>query len=361
MRKLLAGLLTISLLMSIIIIPGTFVSAKDNDDLYIVLKSINGMNQNVYLSKVQLDDSSQQGKITYVFEELLSKKYETSELFSEIPNDTKLISTSLEKGNLELNFNNNFIDNLTGNHNVGFILDSILETAFQFNNIKSVTIKVDGEGLGIIQGYDFSIPFSKSSEYDTKEEKNKRSQEAIINGIIVPDPVIVIDPGHGGTDPGAVASDGTKEKDINLAVALKLRTYLENWGATVYMTRTTDINPSYSDRYGLANDLNADIFISVHHNGSTNTSTRGTTAVYPNNHDITLSQELAVDIHNYVLQVLPQVRYPYIDERNLAVLRNTTMPAVITETGYLTNSTDLAYIKIVKWARCNCISNISWR
>ena len=95
------------------------------------------------------------------------------------------------------------------------------------------------------------------------------------------------------------------------------------------MTRTTDQTVDLTTRYTLANNNNVD---AVHLNSSTNTSAKGTTAIYPNNHDITGSQDLANWVHQMVTAFtnLTEYRTPYQDERNLAVLRNTTMPAIIT-------------------------------
>lgn len=161
---------------------------------------------------------------------------------------------------------------------------------------------------------------------------------------------VCIDPGHGGTDSGAVGTyNGTTyyEKNFNLSIGNYLKTYLESDGISVVMTRTTDTNVDLTTRYTIANNNNVNCFVSVHINSSTNTSARGTTCIYPNNHHITESSELANEVHNAVISntSLPQHRVPYKDERNLAVLRNTKMPAIITETGFMSNNIDLAYLR----------------
>ncbi len=80
--------------------------------------------------------------------------------------------------------------------------------------------------------------------------------------------IIVIDPGHGGEDPGAIGPNGTKEKDINLAIAKYLRDMLINDGYEVYLTREEDIFIPLVERTKFANDKNADIFISIHCNAA---------------------------------------------------------------------------------------------
>lgn len=76
---------------------------------------------------------------------------------------------------------------------------------------------------------------------------------------------IFIDPGHGGSDPGAVSS-GYEEADIVLAIGKKLKTRLEGWGATVSMSRTTDTYPELSERTAASNNFGAHIFVSLHNN-----------------------------------------------------------------------------------------------
>ncbi len=82
--------------------------------------------------------------------------------------------------------------------------------------------------------------------------------------------VIVLDPGHGGIDTGAIGRDGLLEKKINLDVALDLWKILKIQGATVYMTRKTDKTVYLEDRIDLANEKHADLFVCIHHNSVEN-------------------------------------------------------------------------------------------
>lgn len=92
---------------------------------------------------------------------------------------------------------------------------------------------------------------------------------------------IVLDPGHGGKDPGALGKNGTREKDINLLVSIKLKHLLEQeLGVRVLMTRSDDRFVSLADRTRFANDNHADIFISIHTNASKSRAARGLETFY---------------------------------------------------------------------------------
>ncbi|WP_041971298.1 N-acetylmuramoyl-L-alanine amidase [Geobacter sp. OR-1] len=92
---------------------------------------------------------------------------------------------------------------------------------------------------------------------------------------------IVIDPGHGGHDPGAVGPDGTKEKDVVLAIGLKLAKKLrEEIGLDVVMTRTTDVFLELQERTAIANQVGADLFLSIHANAAPNRSASGIETYY---------------------------------------------------------------------------------
>ena len=89
----------------------------------------------------------------------------------------------------------------------------------------------------------------------------------------------VIDPGHGGSDPGAVGIDGgatPNEEDFVLDVSLRLRTLLQNAGAAVVMTRTTDTTVSLTARRDLTNAEDPDAFLSIHCNSFGDSSAHGT-------------------------------------------------------------------------------------
>ncbi|HWR31292.1 MAG TPA: N-acetylmuramoyl-L-alanine amidase [Negativicutes bacterium] len=155
--------------------------------------------------------------------------------------------------------------------------------------------------------------------------------------------VIVVDPGHGGSDPGATGPLGTREKQLNLSLAMQVKADLEKAGAKVLMTRETDIDvfgPKATDREELwarvqvANFNQADIFISIHHNASANRNISGTSTYYyqKTTYDVMLAQ----DIQKEMLQTggLPNFG---VRPANFFVVKNATMPAALLEVGFLSN------------------------
>ncbi|MDP2172843.1 MAG: N-acetylmuramoyl-L-alanine amidase [Candidatus Cloacimonadaceae bacterium] len=116
--------------------------------------------------------------------------------------------------------------------------------------------------------------FSKDVEYKANLLHVKPPKDHCVK-------VIVLDPGHGGKDPGAVGKGKTREKDINLAVSLKLKQLLEKeLGLKVLMTRDDDRFITLAGRTKFANDNRADLFVSVHSNASNNRAARGLETFY---------------------------------------------------------------------------------
>ncbi len=96
-------------------------------------------------------------------------------------------------------------------------------------------------------------------------------------------PLVMIDPGHGGDDPGTVADSGLTEKAVALAVSLRLKNALEVRGVRCAMTRSSDVFIPLPERTLLANRANADLFVSIHMNSSPNLATTGIEVYYLNN------------------------------------------------------------------------------
>lgn len=163
---------------------------------------------------------------------------------------------------------------------------------------------------------------------------------------------VVIDAGHGGKDPGAVASDGTKEKDLNLDVAKKLEKHLKAMGFSTIMTRKDDTFIELANRPGLANNNYADFFMSIHFNAFSKTSNGIETLYYPNevNDDYTLNNRKIAEIfHTEVIKATKRGSRGINPRPNLQVLNKSKMPAILAELGFITNPEELALAKTERY------------
>ncbi|WP_196593053.1 N-acetylmuramoyl-L-alanine amidase [Pectinatus sottacetonis] len=159
--------------------------------------------------------------------------------------------------------------------------------------------------------------------------------------------IIAIDPGHGGNDSGAIGPSGAMEKTTTLSIGLKLKKLLENAGAVVVMTRTTDTSvaaPTASDveelqkRCDVADNANADIFISIHNDSFTDSSTNGTSSYY-----YAKGSGLSKQLANYIrLGVINAIHTPDRGTRscNFYVVKHTKMPASLIEVAFISNPTE---------------------
>jgi N-acetylmuramoyl-L-alanine amidase len=150
---------------------------------------------------------------------------------------------------------------------------------------------------------------------------------------------IVIDAGHGAHDSGAVAN-GLKEKDIILDVALRVKTKLENAGATVIMTRSTDVFLELEERAAVANKSAASTFVSIHANAAASAA-YGTETFYNSQYQKEKSLELANSIQSNLVKTLG-TRDRGVKEAGFYVIKYTKIPAVLVELGFITNADEAA-------------------
>lgn len=146
---------------------------------------------------------------------------------------------------------------------------------------------------------------------------------------------IVIDPGHGGSDPGAIGLSGAYEKDFNLRLAKKIAHLLkDDQQLEVHMTREGDqhLSSESRDRPNIANKLEADLFISIHANTFEDSTVTGTETFYYHDH----SKLLADTIHRHIIEATGY-KDRGVKVGNFFVLKDTEMPATLLELGYLTN------------------------
>ena len=134
---------------------------------------------------------------------------------------------------------------------------------------------------------------------------------------------IYIDPGHGGNDPGAIGPTGLKEKDVNLDIAVNVGKILSQHGIDAILTRRGDSKVELADRVKMANDNNADCFISIHINSASNSTATGTeTFAFPNS---VLGTKLAEAVQKALVNEI-NLADRGVKHKNFYVLKNTKMP-----------------------------------
>ncbi len=171
-------------------------------------------------------------------------------------------------------------------------------------------------------------------------------------------PIIIIDAGHGGEDGGAVASDGTVEKKLNLEISLKLNDILSTMGYKTHLVRTTDtaIHTSgdtirqrkisdIKNRFAIMNKYDNCLYISIHQNKFSDTSVNGAQTFYSPNNDE--SKLLADFIQKSISSQLQLTNNRVIKKAgtDIFLLHNATRPAVMVECGFISNVEELSKLK----------------
>lgn len=190
---------------------------------------------------------------------------------------------------------------------------------------------------------DLAVPSSSSSGVFFKiGHQNLPYQEAVTPAT----PIIIIDPGHGGSDPGKISSTGTLEKDINLKIAQYLKFLLESQDIKVIMTRNEDKDLSaksenrkaedMKERLNLIQKTNADLFISIHQNSYSDPNVYGAQCFYhTDSHE---GKKLASAIQKQIILSTNQTKIREIKENtDYYLLRYSTLPTVIVECGFLSS------------------------
>ncbi|ARD57714.1 N-acetylmuramoyl-L-alanine amidase [Bacillus safensis] len=154
---------------------------------------------------------------------------------------------------------------------------------------------------------------------------------------------VFIDPGHGAHDSGAVGY-GLYEKNLNLDVAKRLNTKLNNAGALVTMSRTSDTFDSLQTRVSKGASANADIFISVHANSNDNSSANGTETYYDKTYAAANSLKLAQNIQPKMVSALG-TRDRGVKTAGFYVIKYSKMPSVLLETGFVSSPVDSNILK----------------
>ncbi len=211
----------------------------------------------------------------------------------------------------------------------GFLFEKVLGPVLNIFNSKSTSnLSTSSSTTGI------SLPSTNNST-------------PIVGSGTLKGKTIVVDPGHGGSNPGAVANN-TRESDNNLAVSLKLRDKLVQAGANVIMTRDTDrtVAPEGSSlgaeleaRIKLAETNHADIFVSIHSNENPTASIAGAMTFYPTGK----SSALAVAVEKGLIAET-NANDKGTSPATFYVLRNNSVPSTLVEMGFVSNPEESALL-----------------
>ena len=167
--------------------------------------------------------------------------------------------------------------------------------------------------------------------------------------------IITIDPGHGGSDAGAVGPNGYTEKEGAFAISQKVASILNQSGAKVVMTRDSDVDVygpnafarnELQARVDVGNNANSDIFVSIHCNAFVNPAANGTqTFYYGSSYQ---GQRLAQSIQEKMIEA-NGLRDRGISTCNFYVVKHSYMPAVLIETAFITNYDEEALLSDDEW------------
>ncbi len=265
-------------------------------------------------------------------------------------------------------------------------IDNIREfKVFPLSDPYRIIIDVRGERKTELSSVDESI---KTLEPSRTEETGARPPEEKPKAVTSFKPGkirrIVVDPGHGGHDPGAMNPDGTKEKDVVLQMGMKLAKRIrEELGIDVVMTRSSDVFIPLEERTAIANKVNADLFISIHANSSLSRAAAGIETYYLNlaktekaarvaarenntsldkvnllqailfdlmaNYKLNDSARLADDVQKNLYRTIDKqfggTKNLGVKQGPFYVLVGATMPSILVETAFISNGTEVERLK----------------
>ena len=195
------------------------------------------------------------------------------------------------------------------------------------------SFKTIGEGL--VDKRKVNITTNQNSSYTNKTVNNYQKLPNVKQNKFS----VIIDPGHGGADPGAIGIGGIRETDVVLEVSKIVESLLSDKGVKVKLTRKNEIDLDLPPRVSFANKSNADIFVSIHANASRGKrrDINGLETFYYRGYKGRL---LAKRIQKQILRVSPGSPDRGVKQGRFYVIKNTRMPAVLVEIGFLTGRLD---------------------
>lgn len=214
------------------------------------------------------------------------------------------------------------------------------------NGLTNATVKQNGT-----TGIEITIPIQESSTIDCLENLNAtrlvltvknpvtQTQQQQTTQKHVDKKVVVIDPGHGGSDPGATRAND-QEKKLTIDIAHRVVKKLKDHGAVVYITRDDDTFVSLADRVDFSNNKNPDLFVSIHINACEQESVHGVETHYYKDDSL----DLAKYVHKSIMTSSTQPNRGVFKSR-FYVIRHTTAPAILLELGFISNEAEREMLK----------------
>lgn len=239
--------------------------------------------------------------------------------------------------------------NVSGGYSVKFSNLKLEDQEIKIGDdaVTNIVIKNDGAGSSVTVYGSKNFVYTQENGITIKEQSSVPEKEETKPSVDNSKPLIILDAGHGGTDPGAVGYNSkneivARESKINLAITNLVKEKLLNQGYNVILTRDTDTYISLSERVELEKSLDADMFVSIHCNSIENKDINGTQVYY--HPSSTKGSVLANNIYDALVDLTDLAPKETQNGAHLYVIRETVSPAVIVETAFISNESDRKYL-----------------
>lgn len=226
----------------------------------------------------------------------------------------------------------------TGKNIAMFLLAAVIGIV----SVNPLAGRIDQVKAAMSQTSEAAVTGGASTKLTLLPQKEQAEIPSIPLGTLEKEPgdiLIVLDPGHGGEDEGC-ARDGVEEKEVNLRIALEIQRKLLEKGYQVKLTRNQDMELTLEDRAKTANETGADLYISIHQNSSQEANADGIEVWYSRQNQGEESERLSRIIQKYAVQNTGAKSRELVENEELYVIRECTMPSCLIETGFLSNKAE---------------------
>lgn len=307
----------------------------------------------IKLSAINVNEKTSSLDITVVLSKKLTPKVmtlkEPHRLIFDFYGTKATIADSNEKSDSKI-----FTETRWASHEdyTRIVVETKEECEYKISYISNKNCKITVAKVGTNKNNENEKPKDDNSENKNNEENTSSSGETKRPVIVYSGtPMVVIDPGHGGYDPGAIGKDEEGndilfEKELCLDISTKVKNILSTNGVDVIMTRTTDVAFGESEiddllaRCDIANNSGACLFVSIHNNAFTNNKANGTCVLYSglesaSDYGIT-NKKIAQNIQDAMVDATSLYDRGIVESPGIVVLKKTVMPAVLVECAFIT-------------------------